>query len=159
MISAVVAALPRVKRQKLIPLAKLSPSTAYSACTMPAQTTAIRVARAIAATAPSTCGNLDNACRSRHRLAETASASHSAKPLADSSSPKVQWRLPSGARASTTTTSSARPSIAANRGRRHSSGIHGGVLAGAMAQAAPSRSCSQSPSAWISSAQTWWAIG
>ena len=126
---------------------------------MPAQTTAIRVASTIAATAPSTCGSLDSACRRRHRLAVTASASHSAKPLADSSSPKVQWRLPSGASASTTTTSWARPSIAASRGRRHSSGIHGDVLAGGMAQAAPNRSCSQSPSAWISSAQTWWAIG
>ncbi len=90
MISAVVAALPSVKRQKLMPRAKLSPSTAYSACTMPAQITAISVASAMAATAPSTCGSLDSACRSRHRLAVTASASHNAKPLADSNSPKVQ---------------------------------------------------------------------
>ena len=63
------------------------------------------------------------------------------------------------AKATTTTTSSARPSIAASRGNRHSSGNHGCWRGSFMAQAARKRASSQSPSASSSSAQTWWAIG
>lgn len=129
---------------------------------MPAPSMATTAAIDNAASPPSRGGSRDKDGRSTHSSTLTARASHSARPLADTKRDSVRLRAApaSGTRVTTSTTSSARPSIAPRRGSRHRSGIQaicGAVWA--MAQTAVKRACIQSRRASISSTQTWWPIG
>src|SRR5690606_928439 len=101
------------------------PTLTNNPCTIAAASPATTAATATASSEPTRGVKPDSPRRDRHSSTDPASPSHSAYPLTDRKRATDQPGEPSGTSATTTTTSSARPSIAASRGSRHRSGSHG----------------------------------